>query len=121
YHEALNNPSPRQPAWQHRRRYQMAHDPHATALIKGIKATRKRFQDSHQTFYVRFITQKRIPTEDDVEALTKLVVEMEQVSKVVQEDLHEMQQAASGFGGSADTEIRSAHNLLDTVKKKAQL
>ena len=87
----------------------------ARTFITAAKATQEHFKQQYQPFYVKFITQKQVPTQHDIDALADIITEMQAVAKVYHADVP----AAMGtFGGPSDTVIRNELILLKTMKEK---
>ena len=98
----------------------MAHDPHATALIKNLKAGKKHADDQVAPYFERFIKGNEVPTKKDVEDFKKLLTSIKQMADVMWADINECQRAIASFGGPGDTWFNAERVALQTLAKKAR-
>jgi hypothetical protein len=98
----------------------MAHDPHATALIKNLKAAKKNAEDKVAPYFERFIAGNEVPTKKDVEDFKKLLTSIKQMSDVMWADVNECRGAIESFGGPGDRFFNTERVALQTLTKKAR-
>jgi len=95
----------------------MSHYAQTTAWLANAKAVVKHHQDAADAYFVKFVRNKAVPTQHDVDEYTKVLAAMEAAAKALNEDRLEMDHVANGFGGQSDTVVHTYKTLLETLKK----
>jgi hypothetical protein len=86
----------------------------AQSFISAVKVARADFDKESATVYKEFIAGKKTPTTKDLAEFADVIKKAEELAKIYHRDVAG---AMLGFGGSADSALRNAKIMLQTLAK----